>query len=212
MKKRGSPSPPKQAEDLGRHFARAAVLGASVGVFTRLGLDATRIEDLLEAASISRRTFYKYFRSKDDVLAALYEEATGQLVNLVRLAQQDSGPSIAALRKGIDLYLDFHLENARVLRALVERAVQSDSPLAARRRWLQEQLVQLADETARATTHRALDPFVFQALIGALEGLSLHLLSSAVNAASIGRAKAVLHALLDHAIGVPRPAPFPTRR
>ena len=211
MKKRARPDADK-AEDLGRHFARSAVLGASVGVFTRLGVDATRIEDLLTAAGISRRTFYKYFRSKDEVLAALYEEATGQLINLLRAAQQASGPSLGALHLGIDAYLDFHLENARLLRALVERAVQSDSPLGARRRWLQEQLVQLTDETARATTRHALDPLVYQALIGALEGLSLHLLSHTVERATLTRAKAVLHALLDHAVGVQRPTPFPTRR
>ena len=192
--------PRTTTDDLGMRLARSAVLAAAVGVFSKHGIEGTRIEDLLEASKVSRRTFYKYFRSKDEVLAALYEEATAQLVNVVRAAQGEGGPSVAALRLGIDVYLDYHVSNARLLRGLVERAVQSDSPLAARRRWLQDQLVELATQTARATTKRTPDPFVFYALIGALEGLSLHLLSAPVNARDVTRAKTVLHAMLDHAL------------
>jgi AcrR family transcriptional regulator len=202
MPKRAA-APRATADDLGVRLARGAVLAAAVGVFSKHGIEATRIEDLLEASNVSRRTFYKYFRSKDEVLAALYEEATAQLVNVVRAAQESDGPSIATLRHGIDVYLDYHVTNARLLRWLVERAVQSDSPLAARRRWLQDQLVELAQQTARATKRRSPDPFVFYAFFGALEGLSLHLLSAPVNARDLTRAKTVLHAMLDHAMDAP---------
>ena len=72
MPKRAA-APRATADDLGVRLARGAVLAAAVGVFSKHGIEATRIEDLLEASNVSRRTFYKYFRSKDEVLAALYE-------------------------------------------------------------------------------------------------------------------------------------------
>ena len=53
------------------HFARSAILAAATKVFTQHGIASTRVEDILLAAGIARRTFYRHFRSKDDVLAAL---------------------------------------------------------------------------------------------------------------------------------------------
>src|SRR5438094_452857 len=96
------------AGDIERHFAKLELLSSAIGVFSKHGIEATRIEDILEASRVSRRTFYKYFSSKNDVLAALYDEATAQLLRVVRFEQEEKGPSIASLRKGIDLYLDYH--------------------------------------------------------------------------------------------------------
>lgn len=212
MPKRAAPSI-DVGENLGGRFAKRALLAASAGVFSKHGIEATRIEDLLAASGVSRRTFYKYFRSKDEVLLSLYEEATSELLSVVRSAQGSSpsksgratsakGAKVEALRRGIDVYLSFHLENARLLRGLVERAMQSNSPLAPRRRWLQDELVHLAHDAARSLGRRRVDPLLFYALFGALEGLSLHLFGATFDARDLARAKRVLHGLLDHALGV----------
>jgi len=208
-------TPPTMTKDaLETVFAKRAVLASAMSVFARQGIEPTRIEDLLQASKVSRRTFYKWFRSKDEVVSALYEEATGELVKIIESAAKGvGGTALGALRQGLDLYLDFHVDNAKLLRALVERAVQSDSPLAERRRWLQRELVQLLSDASRSIGERRLEPYVFYAMIGALEGLSLHLLGQkTIAAADVARAKTTMHALLDHCLGVPHPAPFPTLR
>ena len=56
-------------------FAKTQILLQSLSVFSRQGLEETSVQDLLEAASISRRTFYKYFSNKIDVLENIYELA-----------------------------------------------------------------------------------------------------------------------------------------
>src|SRR5580658_5491801 len=58
----------------------AGIVGAAATVFARLGFAAARVEDILAAAGIARRTFYKSFSSKEDVRAAVYQLALRELL------------------------------------------------------------------------------------------------------------------------------------
>src|SRR5215475_13080759 len=98
---------------LAARVAQSGVVAASVGVFARRGFVATRVEDILAAAGIARRTFYKYFQSKEDVLAAIYDFATGELLREIQSAAETSDDDpFASVLRGLDTYLDYHAENA----------------------------------------------------------------------------------------------------
>jgi AcrR family transcriptional regulator len=217
-------------------LARGSILAAAMKVFSQHGIAATRVEDLLQAAGMSRRTFYKYFRSKEDVLAALHEVLTAELVKAIERAGAgpvgepgggkgtgsradgsaeselvitagEPGAPLAGIHRGIDIYLDYHHQWPRALREVLEHAMRSDSLLAARRRWMNDELVRILDQAVRRLDGRRLDPLVFRALLGALEGLSLHLLDG--RGGEVERGRAVLHALVDQTLGVPDPRPLP---
>lgn len=49
--------------------ARDALYEAAVELFTVKGFDETKIEEIAQAAGISRRTFFHYYATKDDLLA-----------------------------------------------------------------------------------------------------------------------------------------------
>lgn len=195
------------------HFARSAILAAATRVFTQRGIVAVRVEDILVAAKIARRTFYKYFSGKEAVLAALYEVWTTEILAAIHAARaRDPDDPLAGIRAGIDIFLGFYRAGPRALRELVELAMRSDSLLAERRRWLREQIVALLDESVRALDGRRLDPYVYYALIGALEGLALELGGRGASAPEIERARLVTHALVDHTLGLPKPTPLPRVR
>jgi AcrR family transcriptional regulator len=194
-------------------FARSAILAAATRVFTQHGIAAARVEDILVAAKIARRTFYKYFTGKEDVLVALYEVWTAEILGAIHAARaKDPKDPLAGIRAGIDIFLGFYRAGPRALRELVELAMRSDSQLAERRRWLREQIVTLLDDSVRALDGRRLDPFVYYGLLGALEGLALELGSRGATPAEIERARLVTHALVDHALGLPKPTPLPKLR
>ena len=203
---------PAKQDALTTHFVKSSILSAAVTVLSRRGIGATRVEDLLLAAGIARRTFYRYFASKEDVLASLYEVSTDELVKSIERAQRDQATPLAGVRQGIDTYLEFHRDIPRALGELIELSMRSESQLAPRRRWLREQLVRLLDEAVQAMDGRRLDLYVYHALVSALEGLSLHLLEGTTTAADLERARSVVHALVDQALGLPTPAPLPQRR
>jgi AcrR family transcriptional regulator len=199
---------------LATRVAQSAVVAAAVGVFARRGFSSTRVEDILAAAGIARRTFYKYFQSKDDVLAAIYDLATGELLRDIRSAASESeADPFASVLRGLDTYLDYHVENAPLLRVLVGEAIRADSPLAPARRRFRAELARILGEVAQAVARsdrRARspnprrggdDPMLYLALISALEGVSLDLLAEPRPAAADVRcAKAVMRILLRRAL------------
>ena len=189
--------------------ARGPILAAAMQVFSKHGVDQTRVEDILLAANIARRTFYKYFSSKEDVLAALYEVATAELVRSIEDARRREPKSpLAGIHRGIDTYFDFH-ENIAGLRDLIELGLRSSSQLAPRRRWLRDELVRILDDAVRELDGRRLDPLVYYGLLSALEGVSLQVLDDGAKKADLARARKVIHAVLDQTLGVPNARKLP---
>ena len=179
----------------------SAIVAAAVETFAKNGFAATRVEDILQAAGVARRTFYKHFRGKEEVLSAIYDLATGELLKMMQGAAFDGSDPLNMVRHGLDLYLDYHVANAPLVRVLVEQAIRSDSPLAGARRRFRADLVLLLDGAVRASTGETNDPMLYAALISALEGLSMDLLTSGANAHEVARAKDVLHLMLARVLG-----------
>ncbi len=73
-------------------------------LFAERGFEATTVEDVAEAAGIGRRTFFRYFASKNDVVWGDFDAALEHLRD--RLAQVPPGtPLLHGLR---DAVLDFN--------------------------------------------------------------------------------------------------------
>ncbi len=189
--------------------AHGDVLAAALRVFEQQGVASTRVEDILEAAGIARRTFYRYFKNKDDVLVALYGMAMGEILEAIQDVREHGSQPLLGIHRAIDVYLDYHTKNAATLRVLLGQAVRSDSPLYAMRRSFRSALVTILADVARKR-RKDIDPLVFIAIVSALEGVSLELLeaSSRARKHDIGAARQTAHALLAKVFDVEGP-PFP---
>ncbi len=172
-----------------------AIVAAAARVFARDGFAATRVEDILEASGVARRTFYKYFTGKDDVLAAVYGVATAEL--LERVSTLRARDPFDLFRYGLDLYLGYLAEHGPLVKVLVEQAIRSDSPLAEARRGFRTAVVSLMERKIREWCGKAEDPMVYAALFSALEGLSLDVLESPpVDRAAVRRVRRAMLTLL----------------
>jgi AcrR family transcriptional regulator len=182
-------------ETIETRLANGGVLAAALGLFERKGVAATRVEDILEAAGIARRTFYRHFKSKEDVLVALYGAAMGEILAAMRDVDEDEARPLAGIHHAIDVYLDYHTKNAGTLRVLLGQAVRSDSPLFAMRRSFRSALVKILTDVARKT-NTSFAPLVFIALVSALEGMSLEMLETGIGPGDLDVARQTAHALL----------------
>jgi AcrR family transcriptional regulator len=72
---------------------RLAVAKEALDLFSVKGYDATSVDDIADAAGISRRTFFRQFRGKDDVIFADHEILLAQASEF--LAQQHADPWLA---------------------------------------------------------------------------------------------------------------------
>jgi len=78
---------------------RQAILDAGLKLFLKDGYEATTLDDVASEAGISRRTFFSYFSSKEEILLAW--QATG-FVDALRTAFADAtaeAPPLDAVRK-----------------------------------------------------------------------------------------------------------------
>ena len=62
---------------------RDEIIERAYGVFFKQGIHATGIDTILYNTGISKRTFYKYFRSKEEVVLAAIEFYEKQLFNSI---------------------------------------------------------------------------------------------------------------------------------
>ncbi len=198
-------------ESLKTTATRAAIMAAAMPVFVKRGIARTRVEDLLVAARIARRTFYKYFDSKEAVAAALFETATEQLVIAMEQARRGAPDTpLAGIRAGIDIYLQFHQVNGVVMREIIELAMRGDSLLAPRRRWLRGELVRIFDESVRALDGRKVDPLVYHALLSGLDGMALEL-EGDDPPRELARVRQIAHLLVDRVLGIASDVELPLR-
>jgi AcrR family transcriptional regulator len=76
-----SPGPGKR--QLKQQVLRQRLMRAAEKLFLKHGFDATTVDAIAAAASISRRTFFHYFASKEDVVFARHQEFETALLHAV---------------------------------------------------------------------------------------------------------------------------------
>ncbi|NNH70296.1 TetR family transcriptional regulator [Nocardia uniformis] len=68
---------------------RLTVVDQALRLFAEKGYEATSVDEIAEAAGISRRTFFRQFRSKEDVVFADHESQLTQAREFLAAAQGD---------------------------------------------------------------------------------------------------------------------------
>jgi AcrR family transcriptional regulator len=85
-----------------RHRKRTAadLEEAALALFTKRGFDAVTIDDIAAAADVSRRTFFRYFASKEDVILSDHPRRLDELEAALDRRPPDE-PALTALRHAI---------------------------------------------------------------------------------------------------------------
>jgi AcrR family transcriptional regulator len=161
---------------------RQEILAAALRCFARNGFHNTTIADIVRESGVSQGTFYLYFKTKDDVIAALADDRSqgDALINAIAGAEAD--PVV-----GLTILLDLHgrtladAQRADERRVAVQgwaEALRNDSirqRLCANTSRVQQEIALLIERGQRTGQFRAdADPQgVAHALIALFRGLTL---------------------------------------
>ncbi|GIU87007.1 MAG: TetR family transcriptional regulator [Acidimicrobiia bacterium] len=104
----------------------AALVEAALAVLERSGVDGLTVADVLAQAGLSTRAFYRHFRSKDELVLAIYErDARATTQRLVERLDAAPDPA-AAVATWVDetLALAFDPRRARRTRPLAREGLR----------------------------------------------------------------------------------------
>ena len=113
------PSGRLRRRDALSELRRSEILAAATKVFGRKGFEATRADDIAQAASIAKGTLYLYFKSKEAIYAAAVTQAVHELE--ARLAQESASASgyREQLETAIRVRLEFWPSQKAIYRLLM---------------------------------------------------------------------------------------------
>ncbi|SDR95125.1 transcriptional regulator, TetR family [Paenibacillaceae bacterium GAS479] len=139
----------------------------ALSLFQERGYDKTTVEQIADAAGVSRRTFFRYFPTKEDVV--LHDEYDPKIVEAFEAQPLDLGP-IEALRNAIqevfaglsDFELSAERERSRLISSVPELRAQLFNKLTQVMSWLAQALAKRLG--------RDPDDFTIHMYIGAILG------------------------------------------
>src|SRR6266513_4552741 len=100
---------PMPVRERTRRAVRGELAQLAVGLFVEKGYDETTIDDLAAAAGMSKRTFFRYFASKEELVMGKYEILGEQLAEDLANRPADE-PLWASMRQVFGRVAD-HVEN-----------------------------------------------------------------------------------------------------
>lgn len=179
-------------ERLGSFFSQNKILGGAAEVIRRQGVEATTIEDILVAPGVSRRTFYKEFANKEDVLVALHRELAELFLGAMRASMDSATAPLDRIARCVDVYLLAAQRSGGRMLALQAEAMRPGK-LAERRREALGGLARLVEEGARAAGRAPPDPLLVTGLLTGLEAVVHTLMKEGrLGDADVARARAVM--------------------
>lgn len=147
---------------------RSRILRGAARVFGERGYGATSVETILEAAQVSRRTFYRTFRSKEDVLRTLFDRSVQRLVRAVRESPEPGKTSYERVVASVEAYLRVHANAGPLARVLLLEQFSPDSPLAAQRDRALSTFTALIASAAVGAGQKSPDPVLVAAVVAGI--------------------------------------------
>lgn len=104
---------------------RRVILDAAVRVFARRGYHGSRVGDIAEEAGIAHGLLYHYFTSKEEVLATVFRENWGRLLEAFHQVEASGEPAPEQLRRVAKILLRSWRDDPDLVRVMVREVARS---------------------------------------------------------------------------------------
>ncbi|MGW1675938.1 TetR family transcriptional regulator [Saccharopolyspora sp. NPDC002376] len=108
-----APKPRSGRTAHGRRRVRSALALAALELFAAQGFEATTVDQIADAAGVGRRTFFRYFRSKEDVVFPGHDERLAEVVEVLDGADPAADPMVV-LGRTAEVVLEMYLVEPEV--------------------------------------------------------------------------------------------------
>ena len=176
---------------------RDRILAGAARAFGSKGCAATRVEDILLAAEVSRPTFYKFFDGKDSVFEELSRMHHAQVIGDLVAAMEAVKDPAEKLDRTMEAFLRWRAHLGPIGRVLDTEARVPNSRLQNHRDGVLDALVERLQAEMRAAGRNEVDPLLVRALVAACENVADSFLTEKrIGPRQFERRKAVLSRIL----------------
>jgi AcrR family transcriptional regulator len=149
------------------HNQRERILNAVGQAVAAKGYLATSVQDVIEIAAVSRRTFYEHFTCKEDAFLTAYDVATAQLVQRVASALSQGDDLVRCSELGLEALLAFIVESPEFARMCLVEVLAAGPEAMGRRDSALQTMASLLHEYASEPSFTA-PPLAAEAVVGAV--------------------------------------------
>ena len=170
---------------------RRQLFDVALRLFAKHGYAATTMDDIAEAAGVTKPLVYQHFESKRALYLELMDVFSGELVNRIVTATADAGGPRQQVELGFAAYFELMVGNEQAFRLLYGRDAPDDPELGAALRRVEDTIAEAIDPLIDA----GLDPehrlLLAHAVVGMAEGASRHWLDAHLTESSPDDSSAV---------------------
>ena len=105
---------------------RQGLLDAALEVFARRGFNGASIDEIAQAAGVSKALIYEHFPSKRDLHVSLLDRHIQEIFERLAAAAATSDPGEVRLRAGVDAFLEFVETRRDAFQMLFRDAVEPE--------------------------------------------------------------------------------------
>lgn len=111
---------------------KARILSTAEKLFSEVGFDKARVDDIAKEAGVNKALIYYYFKSKDEILDTLFNILMDE-VKLILIKSLEGTPDISQgdnYRKLFDIYMSFIKKNRKIIKVAVAESVKVSSEIS----------------------------------------------------------------------------------
>jgi AcrR family transcriptional regulator len=109
------PSAPERLKARKQQVVREALSEAAAALFHTRGFEAVTVEEITNAAGVSRRTFFRYYESKEDVMVERLDRDGERLLAELAARPLDE-PPLLAIRNALIPAIEYGLQDPDLVR------------------------------------------------------------------------------------------------
>lgn len=155
---------------------REQLLGVALKVFAHKGFHNSSMNDVADAAGVTKPVLYQHFDSKRALFAAALEAVGEKMIDAIHAATQGAASSREKTTAGMVAYFQWVMDDPDAFMLLFGSGTRRDEEFAAVSARIEKTTAELIAPLIDADVDREQQRIIAHALIGMSEGASRHLI------------------------------------
>ncbi|MBD3347508.1 MAG: TetR family transcriptional regulator, partial [Chitinivibrionales bacterium] len=107
-------------------ITKAKILNTAERLFAEKGFDGARVDDIAKSAGVNKALIYYYFKSKDDILDALFTSAMKDIISLIEQSYEDLRLDDEEIERMFDCMVNLVSGKKEILKVMLMESLKAD--------------------------------------------------------------------------------------